>query len=459
MSSLRIVRNIDTALATILCRRPLEEAKATPAIAERLRRAFGADLAPAAAVDRILAEVRAGGDDALRDLARRLDGVELTELAVGADEFAAARAEVGPELIAAMRRAAARIEAFHRRQLRTTWLHFEGQSVLGQLIRPLRRVGIYAPGGRAVYPSTLLMQALPARVAGVPEVYVATPPRADGRAAAPVLAAAEVAGVQRVFKVGGAQAIAAFAYGTASVPRVDKVVGPGNIFVALAKRRLFGEVGIDQVAGPTETLLVADETAEPASVAADLLAQAEHDPMASPILLTPSLRLAIAVAAEVERQLETLPTREVAAASLASQGGAVVVDSLEQALALANDFAPEHLCLLVKEPWRYLGQVQNAGGVFLGERSPETMGDYVAGPSHVMPTGGTARFTSAQSTDDFLKITNLVALAEEEFNLLAADAIALAEAEGLYAHAAAIRARLRKGGQQLDQQQQAHPST
>jgi histidinol dehydrogenase len=345
-----------------------------------------------------------------------------------------------------MRRAAERIAAFHRRQLRSSWMHFEGESVLGQLVRPLERVGVYAPGGRAVYPSTLLMLAVPARVAGVGEVVVASPPRPDGRAAAAILVAAGIAGVDRVYKIGGAQAIAALALGTPSVTRVDKVVGPGNLFVALAKRRLFGEVGIDQVAGPTETLLIADDGANPAAVAADLLAQAEHDPMASPILLTTSLRLALAAAAEVEHQLETLPTRAVAAASLATNGGAVVVESVSEALALANDYAPEHLCLLVADPWRYLPEVRNAGGVFLGERSPETMGDYVAGPSHVMPTSGTARFTSAGNTDDYLKVTNLVALGEGDFAALAADAITLAEAEGLHAHAAAIRARMQKGG-------------
>ena len=446
MSSLRIVRDVDTALSTILRRAPVEEAVATAEVAARLRQVFGVELSPAQAVERILAAVREGGDAAVRDLTRRIDGVEVDALEVGAAEFAAAREEVEERLGAAMRRAAERIDAFHRRQLRSSWLHFDGESVLGQLVRPLGRVGIYAPGGRAVYPSTLLMQAVPARVAGVGEVIVTTPPRPDGRAAAAVLVAAEIAGAHRVFKVGGAQAIAALAYGTETIPRVDKVVGPGNVFVALAKRRLFGQVGIDQVAGPTETLVVADETADPALVAADLLAQAEHDPMASPILLTTSLKLAIAVAAEVEHQLERLPTREAAAAALAGQGGVVVVESVEKALALADAYAPEHLCLLLSDPWRYLGLVRNAGGVFLGERSPETMGDYVAGPSHVMPTGGTARFSSAQSTDDFLKITNLVALSEGDFAALAADAIALAEAEGLAAHAEAIRARLRKGG-------------
>jgi len=447
MSGLQIFRDVDKASATILRRTPVEETAATPEMAARLRQVFGADVSPAEAVERILAAVREGGDEAVRDLTRRIDGVALGALEVGADEFAAARAQVSPDLAAAMRHAAERIEAFHRRQLRSSWLHVEGEGILGQLVRPLRRVGVYAPGGRAVYPSTLLMQVVPARVAGVEDVIVATPPRQDGGAAAVVLAAAEIAGASRVFKMGGAQAIAALAYGTASVPWVDKIVGPGNIFVALAKRRLFGQVGIDQVAGPTETIVVADDTAEAAAVAADLLAQAEHDPMASPIMLTPSLRLAIAVAAEVERQLASLPTGAVAAAALERRGGAVVVESLEQALALADAYAPEHLCLLVADPWRYLPLVRNAGGVFLGERSPEAMGDYIAGPSHVMPTGGTARFSSAQSTDDFLKITNLVALGESDFAALAANAIALAEAEGLYAHAEAIRARLRKGGQ------------
>ena len=447
MSTLRIFRNLENARKAILTRRPVAEAAATPEMVARLRQAFGVDLTPAEAVERILAEVRAGGDAALRDLARRIDGFAPEQLAVGPEEFAAARAAVPAEVATSLRRAAERIDAFHRRQLRRSWLHCEGKSILGQLVLPLPSVGIYAPGGRAAYPSTLLMQAIPARVAGVPEVVVATPPRPDGRAAPVVLVAAEIAGVGRVFKLGGAQAIAALAYGTESVPRVDKVVGPGNVFVALAKRALFGQVGIDLVAGPTETVLIADDGADPAAAAADLLAQAEHDPLATPILITTSLRLAIAAAAEVERQLESLPQREVAAQSLSGRGGAVLVESVEQALDLANEFAPEHLCLLVADPWRYLPLVRNAGGVFLGERSPETMGDYIAGPSHVMPTGGTARFSSAQSTDDYLKITNLVALGESEFRALAPDAIALAEAEGLRAHAEAIRARLNKGGQ------------
>ena len=447
MSTLRIFRNLEHAREALLTRQAVTDAPATPEVAARLRQAFGADLTPAQAVERILAEVRTGGDAALRDLSRRIDGFVPEELAVGPEEFATARAAVPAALVASLRHAAERIESFHRRQLRSSWLHCEGESILGQLVRPLRRVGIYAPGGRAVYPSTLLMQAVPARVAGVPEVVVATPPRPDGRAAPAVLAAAEIAGVTCVYKIGGAQAIAALAYGTETVARVDKVVGPGNIFVALAKRSLFGEVGIDQVAGPTETVIVADDGANPAYVAADLLAQAEHDPLASPILITTSLRLAITTAAEVERRLESLPKREVAAQSLAGRGGAVVVESVEQALALANDYAPEHLCLLVANPWRYLPLVRNAGGIFLGERSPETMGDYIAGPSHVMPTGGTARFSSAQSTDDYLKTTNLVALGEAEFRALAPDAIALAEAEGLTAHAEAIRARLTTGGQ------------
>jgi histidinol dehydrogenase len=446
MTTLRIIRDVQQAKTTILRRTPVDQVRATPEVAARLQSAFGEALTPAEAVERIVAAVRERGDDALRDLGQRLDGVAVDSLVVGPEEYAAARAEVGEELAGAMRRAAERIGAFHRRQLRSSWMHFEGDSVLGQLVRPLERVGVYAPGGRAVYPSTLLMLAVPARVAGVREVVVASPPRPDGRAAAAILVAAEIAGVDRVYKMGGAQAIAALAIGTPSVARVDKVVGPGNLFVALAKRRLFGEVGIDQVAGPTETMLIADDSANPAAVAADLLAQAEHDPMASPILLTTSLRLALAAAAEVERQLETLPTRAVAAASLAANGGAVVVESVSQALALANDYAPEHLCLLVADPWRYLPEVRNAGGVFLGERSPETMGDYVAGPSHVMPTSGTARFSSAGNTDDYLKVTNLVALSEGDFAALAADAIALAEAEGLHAHAAAIRARLQKGG-------------
>ncbi len=447
MMTFRIFRDGEPGAQSLLARRPLAEAAADPKLAARLQATFGEPVTPDQAVARIIAEVRRAGDAALRHWSRRIEGVELDDFVISEAEFEQARAAVPAPLYDALCTAAGRIEAFHQRQLRNSWLDQQNGSLMGQLVQPLQRVGVYAPGGRAVYPSTLLMLAVPARVAGVAEVVVASPPQPDGRVAAAVLAAAQIAGVRCVYKLGGAQAIAALALGTESIPRVDKIVGPGNIFVALAKRRLFGEVGIDQVAGPTETLLIADDSADPELIASDLLAQAEHDPMATPLLLTISVAKAEAVASAVRRQLASLPTAAVAASSLQANGGAVVVASLERAVALANAFAPEHLCLLVADPWRLLPLIRNAGGVFMGERSPEVMGDYVAGPSHVMPTGGSARFSSAGNTDDFVKISNLMALSEAEFRALAPAALTLAEAEGLSAHAAAVRIRMNKEDQ------------
>jgi histidinol dehydrogenase len=311
---------------------------------------------------------------------------------------------------------------------------------LGQIIRPLERVGIYAPNGRAAYPSSLLMAAIPARVAGVKEIVVATPPR-QGELNDTILAAARVVGASEIYAIGGAQAIGALAYGTASVPRVDKIMGPGNIFVVLAKRRVYGRVGIDALPGPTETLLIADETANPAYVAADLLAQAEHDPLASAILLTPSAAVAAAVQEQVVAQLAVLERQEVIRESLDNQGGIVVVESLDEALDLANEYAPEHLCLLTANPWALVGRVRNAGGIFVGEYSSEALGDYVTGPSHIMPTGQTARFSSPVNLWDFMKITSVFGLSQSQSAGISAEAIDLAEAEGLTAHAAAVRVR------------------
>jgi histidinol dehydrogenase len=315
---------------------------------------------------------------------------------------------------------------------------------LGQIVAPLRRVGLYAPGGAAPLPSSLLMAAIPARVAGVEEILVCSPPqRATGLPAEVVLAAAHVAGVDRVFALGGAQAIAALAYGTERVPQVDKVAGPGNLFVVLAKRAVYGVVGIEALPGPTETLLIADQSASPRYAAADLLAQAEHV-LASAIMLTPSRALAEATQAEVASQLEALPEPNArdAAEAVEHRGGIVLVPGLDAAFDLANDYAPEHLCLLLADPWPYVGRVRNAGGVFLGERSFEVLGDYIAGPSHIMPTGGTARYASPVNVDDFRKIISLVGLNEAALRRIGPVAARLAEAEGLAAHAAAVRARL-----------------
>jgi histidinol dehydrogenase len=310
------------------------------------------------------------------------------------------------------------------------------------MIRPLQRVGVYVPGGTAAYPSSLLMAVIPAQVAGVKEIAVTTPPGPQGTGAPSILAAARVAGLERVFSLGGAQAVAALAYGTESVPRVDKVVGAGGLFVTLAKKLVYGDVGIDGLYGPTETLLVADDTADPALVAADLLAQAEHDPLATALLITPSARLAAAVQAAVVRQTASLARRAIVEESLAGQGAILVVGDLDEALALANAYAPEHLCLLVADPWSLVGRVHNAGGIFVGEGSSEALGDYVVGPSHVMPTRGTARFASPLHVADFCKVTSVFAVGDATARRLASAAQTIAQAEGLTAHAAAVAARL-----------------
>jgi histidinol dehydrogenase len=309
-------------------------------------------------------------------------------------------------------------------------------------VSALERVGLYVPGGKAAYPSSVLMAAVPARVAGVDEVILCTPPLADGRQRPEMLVAADVAGVHRIFKLGGAQAIMAMAYGTASVPRVDKILGPGNLFVVLAKRRVYGAVAIDQLPGPTETLILADDGADPNEVAADLLAQAEHDPLATALLVTTSASLAGAVQAAVEQQLATLATAETAREALQARGGAVVVETLDQGLRLANAYAPEHLCLLVRDPWRCVGRVRHAGGVFVGGSSPEAVGDYVAGPSHIMPTGQTARFSSPLSVADFVKLVSVVGLPRRRLEEIGPAAARLARAEGFEAHARAVEIRL-----------------
>jgi len=440
--SIRIVADVAEAQRTILARRPPEEKTLSPRMREGIARVFGAKLSVGEVVDRILADVRRDGDAAVRHYTEVIDGARLDDLLVTEAEIAAGVAQVPPETLAALRTAATRIEAFHRRQLRQSWVNFDEYGTLGQIIRPLTRVGLYVPGGTAAYPSSLLMSAIPARVAGVEEIIVATPPGRDGALPSVTLAAAQVAGVTRILKAGGAQAIGALAYGTASVPRVDKILGPGNIFVALAKERVYGQVAIDGVQGPTETMLIADDSATAALVAADLLAQAEHDPMASPILLTTSPELAERVADELMEQLPGLERRAIALAAFENNGGIVIVPDLERAMALANEYAPEHLCLLVRDPWALVPLVRNAGGVFIGEASAEVMGDYVAGPSHTMPTSGTARFSSPINVEEFLKVISLFGLNDRAVRELGPAAQTLAEAEGLTAHAAAVRRRL-----------------
>ena len=427
---------------TILKRQPLDDYSVPPIMLERLAHLFGEDITPEEAVKRILRSVREAGDAALIDWNKRIDGVELTELAVPLDQIKTAKDRIPPEVATALQISAERIRQFYEQQPVTGWLN-EG---LGQMIRPIERVGVYVPGGTAPLPSSLLMTAIPARVAGVKEIVVCTPP---GQVGVPdiILAAAEIAGVAKVYRVGGAQAIAALAFGTESISRADKILGPGNLFVSLAKRQVFGMVGIDGLPGPTETVVIADANANPALAAADLLAQAEHDVIASAILLTPSRKFAEKVGHEVERQLATLSRREIIIESFARQSGAVVVEDLTQAFALANDYAAEHLCLLVESPETWLASVQNAGGVFMGEDSYEVLGDYVAGPSHVMPTDGTARFSSPINVWDFVKIISIVNLPQAESLRLSQNAAILANAEGLTAHAASALARLHQGAE------------
>ncbi|MCL4394607.1 MAG: histidinol dehydrogenase [Chloroflexi bacterium] len=439
---MRIVDSVEEAREGILKRRPLEQTALPERVTQRIAEVFGAPLTADQVVDRIIAEVRQDGDAALWRLTEAIDQAAPRSLEVSHGDVQAAYYEVAPDLVDALRLAAERIEAFHRRQVQQSWAHFSPAGALGQLIVPLRRVGVYAPGGRAVYPSTVLMTAIPARVAGVEEVILASPPGPDGEISPLVLVAADIARVDRVFAMGGAQAIAALAYGTETVPLVDKILGPGNLFVALAKKKVFGQVAIDQIAGPTETVIVADHNASPRAVALDLLAQAEHDPLATALLITTSRSLAEAVAREVDALLGVLPRADITRQALDSNGGAVIVADVAEALTLANEYAPEHLCLLVADPWAWLGHVRNAGGVFLGEHSPEAMGDYIAGPSHVMPTNGTARFASPLNILDFIKVVSVIALGDAEVQKLGPAAAAIAEAEGLTAHAAAIRARL-----------------
>jgi len=427
---------------TLLRRRPLEATGLPASMRQSIERIFGAGVGPAEAVSRILADVRERGDAALREWTARIDGQDLSTLAIEPSELEAAYRSLPADLRAAMEESAQRIEAFHRRQPLHSWLDVQPTGSLGQLVRPIERVGLYVPAGRAPLPSSLLMAAIPARVAGVQTLVVATPPQRDtGLPDRGILAAAHLARVDRVYRIGGAQAIAALAYGTESVAAVDKICGPGNLFVTLAKRQLMGLVGIDGLPGPTETIVIADETARPELVAADLLAQAEHDVIATAILLTPARALAERAAEQVAAQLARLPHPETAAQSLAHYGGAVVTGSLAEALELANAYAPEHLCLSVADPWTWVGRVRNAGGIFVGEGSCEVLGDYVAGPSHIMPTGGTARFASPLNVADFVKITSLIALEPAEAQRLAAAAAQLAQFEGLAAHAAAARAR------------------
>lgn len=391
-------------------------------------------------VKNILSNVKARGDEALFELSEKFDKVKLTSLRMSEEEKAEAISKVPTELKETIDKAAKNIYAFHEKQKTQSWISNENGKIMGQRVLPLRRVGLYVPGGTAAYPSSVLMNAIPAKVAGVESIVMVTPPKNDGINPA-VIYAAQVAGVTDIVTVGGAQAVAAMAYGTKSIEQVDKIVGPGNIFVATAKRLVFGTVDIDMFAGPSEILVIADENADPAYVAADFMSQAEHDPIAASILVTTSAKLVEDVKAEIEKQIKTLSRADIIEKSLVAYGSAVIVDSLDEAARISDMIAPEHLELMVEEPFELLGKVRNAGSVFLGANSPEPLGDYFAGPNHVLPTNGTARFSSALSTDSFVKKSSYLYYSNDALNTYADDIIRFAEAEGLTAHANSIKVR------------------
>jgi histidinol dehydrogenase len=415
-----------------------------PSLLEGIRATFGEPLTPEQVVARIVGEVRLRGDAAVIDFTSRISGVRLSSLEVPRTAVAAAVDGLESSLYGALSLAASRIEQFHRAtavRLGVSWVNEE----LGRLILPLQRVGLYVPGGRYSYPSSVLMSAIPAKVAGVGEVIVATPPSTDGTVSPLTLAACAMAGVDRVFAVGGAQAIAALAYGTETIPRVDKICGPGNVFVTLAKKMVFGSVDIDSLAGPSEVLIIADGAASPVYCAADILAQAEHDPQTAVVLLTDSARLADRVERELDLQLAQLPSSS-APAEAVERGVLAVVESLAEAVKLSNQFAPEHLELLVGDPTALLTGIRNAGCICLGEQSPVVMGDYIDGPSHVLPTGGSARFSSVLGVHDFVKYSSVAQLGGATMTHLGPAAVVIARAERLEAHARAIEARLKRAG-------------
>lgn len=438
---MRIIRNAEEGRRTLLARRPLQADELPMEMRETIFRAFGQELAPEEVVRRVIRDVREDGDNAVNYYNARFDGAKTDDLRVRPEEMRAAYDAVDGEVVDALRFAAERIRDYHQQQLRGARMDFN-QHGLGQLTRAIERVAVYVPGTRAPLPSTVLMCAIPARVAGVDELYLTSPVLPDGAVPPVKLVAADIAGVDGVFKAGGAQGIAALAYGTETFPRVDKICGPGGLFVTIAKKQVFGDVGIDAIYGPTETIVIADESADPELVAADLLAQAEHDALASPILLTPSHYLADEVSAAIDRQLRTMERAKIARAALDTRGGCILVNDIDHAIELANAYAPEHLCLSIEQPMAYAMKVRNAGGLFLGESSPEALGDYTAGPSHTMPTGGSARWSSPLSVSDFLKTTAVVNLPTDVVEDLARAAAVIARAEGLGGHAHAAERRI-----------------
>lgn len=406
------------------------------------KRAQNSDKNVIPTVSEIIENVRENGDEAVREYTIKFDGKAPERVEISKEEIEGLMEKCDPDYLRTVVKAAVNIADFHQRQVQQTWMTTKPNGVMmGQRIRGLKRVGIYVPGGTAAYPSSVLMNAIPAKIAGVEEVVMVTPPQKDGTPNPNIVAAAKVAGVDRIFLMGGAQAIAALAYGTETVPKVDKIVGPGNIFVATAKKLLYGTVDIDMIAGPSEILIIADSTADPKFLAADLMSQAEHDRLASAILLTDSEALAEQTKAELARQMQTLERKEIIESSLDNFGAIIVCSDMKQAVEFANELAPEHLEVCCQNPMEYVGKLDNAGSVFLGNYSPEPLGDYFAGPNHVLPTSGTARFFSPLSVDSFIKKSSFIYYTEEALRADAEDVIRFADTEGLTAHANSIKVR------------------
>ena len=443
---MKIVNVKDMGIAAVenLLKKPaFDQVELNPRIREANKQLFGEDLTAAQIVDRIVGEVRRDGDAAVIKYTKLIDRTEFTpeEFLVTEAEYEAAYEEADPEVVASLKKAAESVRQYHQEQEPNSWMTYRDHgSILGQSVIPLDRVGIYVPGGTAAYPSSVIMNAMPAVVAGVREIIMMVPPK-NGKINPYVLVAAKEAGVSKIFKIGGAQAIAAMAFGTETIPRVDKITGPGNIFVTLAKKAVYGHCDIDMLAGPSEILIVADKTADPAYTAADMLSQAEHDMLASSIVITDSAELAGKVAEEAEKQLKKLPREEITRASLDRNGLIIVTEDIMQAVELANVSAPEHMEILTEQPFQLLPYVRHAGAVFLGAYSPEPLGDYFAGPNHVLPTGGTARYYSVLNVETFMKRTSIISYTQAQLDAVSDDVIRLAEAEGLQAHANAVRLR------------------
>lgn len=443
---MRIINVKDMGLEAVekLLKKPaFDQVELNPRIREANKKLFGADLTAAEIVDRIVGDVRRYGDEAVIKYTKLIDRTEFTpeEFVVTEAEYEAAYQEADPAVVDSLRKAAENVRRYHQEQKPNSWMTYRDKgSILGQSVIPLDRVGIYVPGGTAAYPSSVIMNAMPAVVAGVKEIIMMVPPK-NGKINPYVLVAAKEAGVSKIFKIGGAQAIAAMAFGTETIPRVDKITGPGNIFVTLAKKAVYGHCDIDMLAGPSEILIVADKTADPAYTAADMLSQAEHDMLASSIVITDSPELAEKVAVEAEKQLKVLPREEITRASLDRNGMIIITEDIMQAVELANVSAPEHMEVLTEQPFQLLPYIRHAGAVFLGAYSPEPLGDYFAGPNHVLPTGGTARYYSVLNVETFMKRTSIISYTQEQLNAVSDDVIRLAEAEGLQAHANAVKLR------------------